>query len=60
MKIKEFKNGAYTVFERMPISGMYFVTCKSPTGQTIDRIQCDSYRTACEYLRAFNKLAKGA
>jgi len=60
MKIREFKNGACTIFERMPVSGMYIVICRGPNGQILDRMRCDSYRMACGYLKAFNRLAKGA
>ena len=58
MKIKEQKNGAWTTFERLFPSGMYLVKVHDTSGQLIDRIMCDTYSAARDYLRAFNKIAK--
>ena len=57
-KITEQKSGAYTVFERMFPSGMYLVELYNPTGELIDKIRCDTYSAAREYLSAFNRIAK--
>ena len=58
MKIRLFKNGAYTLFERVHPSGYYSVKLFTPTDTIQDRILCDTARAAREYLRAFNKIAK--
>jgi len=58
MKIKLFKNGAYTIFERVSPSGFYSVKLFTPTDTIHDRILCDTLTGAREYLRAFNKIAK--
>ena len=58
MKIKTFAN-AYTVFERVFPSGMYLV--KLYIGDNLsDKILTDEYKSAREYLRAFNAIAKSA
>ena len=58
MKIKEFSNGAWTVFERTPTSGMYVVKLYNPTGNLADKVVCDDYHNARDYLRSFNAIAK--
>ena len=58
MKIKTFKNG-YTTFEKTTPSGMYVV--KVYKGDNLhDKVRCDDYKTAREYLTAFNKIASAA
>ena len=57
-KIKTFKSGAWTVFERLMPSGMYKVKLYSPSGNLLDRIMCDSYREALAYLRCVQGVAK--
>jgi hypothetical protein len=57
-KITEQKNGAYTTFERLFPSGMYLVMLYSTRGEVMDKIRCDTYRAAREYLAAFNRIAK--
>lgn len=57
MKIVEQKNGNYTVFEKLP-SGYYLVKLCSSTGALMDKMLCDTYAGAREYLRAFNAIAK--
>jgi hypothetical protein len=58
MSIKEFKNG-YTTFEKLFPSGYYLVQVYVGT-ELRDKIRCDDYRMAREYLRAFNAIAKAA
>jgi len=58
MKIKLFKNGAYTIFERVTPSGFYSVKLYTPTDRLADKILCDTLTGARDYLRAFNKIAK--
>ena len=59
MKITEQKNGAWTTFERTTPSGYYVARLYRPNGELADKVSCDTYASAREYLRAFNKLAKG-
>jgi hypothetical protein len=59
MKIKLFKNGAYTTLEKQAC-GYYSVQVRSPSGELIDKIRCDTYRDACEYRRAFNAIARNS
>ena len=58
MQIKEFKNGAWTVFEKTPISGMYVVKLYASNGELRDKVRCDDYREARAYLKSFNLIAK--
>lgn len=58
MKITEHRGGAWTVFERLPY-GWYSVKLYRPAGQLEDKITTDTRAGALEYLRAFNKIAKG-
>ena len=56
-KIKEHKNGAWTVFEKLD-SGMYLVKLYRPHGHLEDKIICDDYKNARAYLASFNRIAK--
>ena len=56
MKITEQKNGNYTTFERE--NGWYVVRLYKRSGELSDKMRCDSYRGAREYLRSFNLIAK--
>ena len=56
IKIKEFNNG-YTVFSPEN-NGFYSVKLYSNLGHLEDKILCDTYKLALEYLRAFNSIAK--
>lgn len=57
-KIKVFPNG-YATFEKLHPSGMYLVQCYVGT-ELHDKIRCDDYRSACEYYKAFQAIAKNA
>jgi hypothetical protein len=58
-KLKFFPNGAWTFIDAPSFAGgMYHVKAYDPAGNVIDSIRCDTYRSAREYLRAFNALAK--
>lgn len=57
MKITEQKNGNYTTFERTFPSGYYIVKLYK-RGELADKIMADTYKTAREYLRCFNLIAK--
>jgi hypothetical protein len=58
-KVKLFKNGAYVSFYRSPY-GQWLVKVYSPAGHLLDKIITFDYRSACEYRRAFNAIAKNA
>jgi hypothetical protein len=60
LKVKTFKNGAYTSFERTPVSGMYLVKVYAPTGHLLDKVMCDDRSEALAFLRCFNGIARGA
>ncbi len=59
-KVKLFKNGAYVSFERNAFYGQWLIKAYSPAGALLDKVIALDYRTACEYRRAFNALAKNA
>ena len=58
MKIKEQKSGAWTVFDR-ETSGLYTAKLYTPAGELADKVRTDTRAAGLEYLRAFNKTAKG-
>ena len=58
MKTKLFKSGAWTIFDREPIGGLYSVKLYSASGELRDKVRCDTYRGALDYWRAFNAIAK--
>jgi len=58
VQIKEYKNGAWTTFERLIPSGLYLVRLFDPAGNLQDKVRADSYTGAREYQRAFNKVAR--
>jgi hypothetical protein len=60
LKIKTFKNGAYVSFERVPFYGQWIVKVYSPAGALLDKVISFEYRTALEYKRAFEGIAKNA
>ena len=57
-KIKVFNNGSAS-FERLFPSGFYLVQCYVGT-ELHDKVRCDDYKTALEYFRAFQSIAKNA
>ena len=54
--IKEFKNGAWTVFDRA--GSLFVVKVYGSNRELIDKVRFDDYQMAREYLRAFNAVAK--
>lgn len=56
-KVKTFKNGAWTVFGK-DTGGLWFAKLYSSGGGLIDKVRCDDYHMAREYLRAFNRHAQ--
>jgi hypothetical protein len=58
MKTKVFDNGLVT-FEKLFPSGMYLVELSLDNG-TRDKMRCDSYKSACEYFKAFCAIAKNS
>ena len=59
MKITKQKNGNYTTFERIQHNGYYIVKLYK-NGELLDKIMCDTYRGARDYLVSFNKIAKNS
>ena len=57
MKITEQKNGNYTTFERT-FPGGYYIVKLYKRGELADKIMTDTYRSARDYLRSFNLIAK--
>jgi hypothetical protein len=57
-KIKTYDNG-YTTFERLFPSGMYLIQLYI-RGELHDKIRCDDYRSALDYLKCFNQIARRA
>ena len=57
-KLTLHKNGASVTFERNPVNGFYTVAVYSPSFTLYDRVRCDTYRTAVEYRKTFNAIAK--
>jgi len=55
-KITSFKNGADVIAEKN--GAWYCVTLRNPSGEVHDKIRCDDYRMALEYVRAFKAIAK--
>ena len=60
LKVKTFKNGAWTSFERTPVHGMFIIKVYAPTGDLLDKVVCDDRREALAFLRCFNGIARGA
>lgn len=58
MKIKEYKNGAYVVLEKLFPSGMYCIVLRDPQGELKDKIRCDDYPMARDYFKSFCKIAR--
>lgn len=60
MKLKLFKSGAYTTFEKTGVNGYYLVKVHKPNGEIIDKVICDDYADARAYLKCFNGIARNA
>lgn len=58
MKTKSYRNGWSTMMEKG--GALYIVLVRNARGDIHDKMRCDDYRTACEYYRAFNAIAKAA
>jgi hypothetical protein len=56
MQIKNFRHG-HTTFERLFPSGLYLVQVYIGS-ELHDKVRCDDYRVARDYLRTFNAIAK--
>jgi hypothetical protein len=58
MRSKEYKNGWSAMMDK---SGyLYTVIVRNARGDIHDKVRCDEYRSACEYYRIFNAIAKAA
>jgi len=58
MKIKTYRNGWSTMMDKAGY--LYTVIVRDARGDIHDKMRCDDYRTACDYYRAFNAIAKTA
>lgn len=60
-KVKTFKTGSWTVFDG-PVApyGCWLVKLYGRDGNLKDKVMCDDYRNARDYLRSFNAIAKVA
>lgn len=57
-KTKLFKSGAFAMLEK---AGAWYITlARDSAGNLLDRMRCDDYRSAREYYRAFQNLAKNS
>lgn len=56
-KVYMAKSGAWTVFAK--VGGLYEVKVYNPSGNVLNKVRCDDYSMAMEYLRKFKMLAKG-
>ena len=59
MKIKEFKNGAYTILTKEN-HGYYLVKLYSSVGELKDKMLCDTYKGALDYFKSFSLIAKNS
>lgn len=57
MKIYLAKSGASVIFEKTP-HGIYRVVLRNEIGNLMDKIRCDTYRSAMDYFTAFKKVAR--
>jgi len=58
MKTKTYRNGWSTMMNKGAY--VYEVNVRNARGDIHDKMRCDDYRTACDYYRAFNAIAKAA
>ena len=58
-KFKVYKNDWTTLLEKQA-HGVYLVLVRNSAGDVYDKIRCDDYRTALDYWRAFNAIARAA
>ena len=56
MKIHEGKNGRYVTFEKGRT--LYIVALKDSSGNLVDKVKCDDFRSAVDYRKAFIKQAR--
>ena len=56
MRIKNFRNG-HATFERLFPSGFYLVQVYIGS-ELHDKVRCDDYRTALDYWKSFQLIAK--
>lgn len=59
-KITVAKSGAWTVFSKLLPSGMYEVKLYSAGGALLDKVRLDDYRSACDYRKSFNAIARNS
>lgn len=55
-KSKVYSNGWETYMEKS--SAWYLVNVRNAIGDVHDKVRCDDYRTALDYWKAFNAIAR--
>lgn len=55
-KVWTAKSGAWTIFGK--VGGLYEAKVYNAAGGLLDKVRCDDYRMALDYLRSFKKIAK--
>jgi hypothetical protein len=58
MRIYNYKSGASVTYEKSFPSGMHIVMIRNPEGDVHDKIRCDDYEDAMDYLQSFRKIAR--
>ena len=60
IRIKLYANNAYVLFERTIPNGYYDLRVYDRVGYLIDRVRCDDYKTALDYYKSFQAIARNA
>ena len=55
-KVFVAKSGAWTMFAK--VGGLYECKVYNAVGGLLDKVRCDDYRMALDYLRSFKKIAQ--
>lgn len=60
MKYKLHNNNAFVSFEKIESNTIKFwdVRLRAPNGELHDKVRCDDYRSAMDYWKSFNLIAK--
>ena len=59
-KVETHRSGWSVVMDQSIPRGMYTVIVRNAAGGVHDKIRTDTYRSAREYYRAFNAIARNA
>ena len=60
MKINSYANGASVSMEKLFPSGMYCIVARSPSGEVLDKVRCDSYLAARAWFVMLGTIAKNS